>query len=283
MNRGRHLRGRPLRINFATVALTVVTLAILFPIVLNVLTSLKPMREIVTAEPRLLPVNPTWDNYVKLFSLRGFRHYMGNSLLVATLTAALGTLIASVSAYALVWLTTPGRKAISSSLFLTYMFPEIILVIPLFMMCYDLGLIDSRLALVLVYLAFSLPFSVWLLKLAFEALPPQLIEASRLDGCSDAACLRLIIWPMVRPVLATVFVLSFVMGWNEYLYANTIITSDGNRTIAVGLQTLAGSHQVDFGLLSAAGVVMVVPVIILFVLLQKHIVQNLGLGGARRT
>ncbi len=275
-------RGRPFRFNVATLALVAVTLVILFPIVLNVLTSLKPMREIITAEPRLLPVGPTWDNYVRLFSLRNFRHYLGNSLLVASLTAMLGTLIASISAYALVWLKTPGRKAISSSLFLTYMFPEIILVIPLFMMCYDLGLIDSRLALVLVYLAFSLPFSVWLLKLAFEAIPPGLIEASRLDGCSDAACLRLVIWPMVRPVLATVFVLSFVMGWNEYLYANTIITSDGNRTIAVGLQTLAGKHQVEYGLLSAAGVVMVLPVIILFVLLQKHIVQNLSLRSAGR-
>ncbi len=265
----------------STVLLIGITLVLFFPVILTVLTSLKPMQEIITASPQLLPQHPTLENYLALFSLRQFHGYLLNSLLVAGLTAVIGTFIASVASYALVWQKFPGKKTIVRSIFLTYMFPEIIMVIPLFIMCYEMNLIDSRLGLVLVYLSFSLPFSIWLFKLFFESIPNNLIEASMLDGCNDLQRLWRIVLPLSRPVVTTVFVLCFVLGWNEYLYANTLISSDSNRTIAVGLQTLIGYHQVNYGLLTAAGVVMILPVLILFMVVQKYIVRDLSFGNIK--
>ncbi len=255
-----------------------ITILVFSPVMLTVLTSIKPMHEIITAHPEILPQQPTLENYHDIFSHQEFLGYLLNSFLVAGLTAFLSTILASFAAYAMVWFQFPGKRVLSRTVFLTYMFPEIILVIPLFLMCNEMNLIDNRFSLVLVYLSFSLPFSIWLLKVFFESLTGNLIEAAMLDGCNDLQCLLKIILPLSRPVLITVFVLSFVMGWNEYLYANTLIISDSNRTIAVGLQTLIGYHQVNFGLLTAAGVIMMLPVLVLFLIVQKYIIHDLSLG-----
>jgi multiple sugar transport system permease protein len=266
----------------STLLLAGITLVLFFPIVLTVLTSLKPPDEIITATPKLFPEHYTLENYRTLFSLREFRAYLGNSLLVAGLTALIGTMISLLASYALVWMKFPAKRTLVRSIFLTYMFPEIIMIIPLFLMCSDMNLIDSRFGLVLVYLSFSLPFSIWLLKLFFESIPVNLIEASTLDGCSDLQCMLRIALPLSLPAVTTVFVLSFVLAWDEYLYANTLILTDTNRTIAVGLQTLIGQHHVDFGLLAAAGVIMVLPVWALFLMVQKYIVRGLAVGNARQ-
>ncbi len=207
---------------------------------------------------------------------------MANSLVVASLTAVIATLAAGAAAYGIVWLRVPGKRSIANSIFVAYMFPEVILVIPLFMMAYELGLIDSRLALVLIYIAFSLPFSIWVVKLFFESIPPGMVEAARLDGCSELQCLTRVVLPLSVPAITTVFVLSFVLGWGEYLYANTLIMTDSHRTMAVGLQTLVGQHQTDYGLITAAGIVMVVPVLILFALVQKYLVSDLGFSDIGR-
>lgn len=264
-----------------TLLLAGITLVAFFPIGLAVLTSLKPPDEIITTSPSLLPQHFTMENYRTLLSLHEFQAYLGNSLLVAGLTALIGTVISLLASYALVWMKFPGRGPLVRSVFLTYMFPEIIMIIPLFLMCQDLGLIDNRLGLVLVYLSFTVPFGVWLLKLFFESIPVNLIEASTLDGCSDLQCLMRIALPLSLPAVTSVFVLSFVLAWDEYLYASILILSDANRTIAVGLQALIGHHHVDFGLLTAAGVIMVVPVLALFVMVQKYIVRGLAMGPAR--
>jgi multiple sugar transport system permease protein len=259
------------------VALSVITLVILFPIILTVLTSLKPAQEIVTATPRLLPDHYTLSNYIRLFSTGNYGRYLLNSCIISLLTALLCVIISSLAAYAIVWMKTPGKRVFTWSLFITYMFPAVISVIPLFLICYEMDLIDNKLVLVIIYLAFDLPFGIWLMMSCLESIPSGLIEASKLDGCSDMQCLRKIVMPLSLPFIMTNAALSFVLSWNDYLVASVLITNDSNRTLAVGMQSLIGSHHVDFGLITAGGVIMLVPVLLMFLLAQKYILKGFSL------
>jgi multiple sugar transport system permease protein len=264
-----------------TALLVVITAALLFPIFIIILTSFKPPDEIFRAIPSLFPEHYTLENYQSLFSLRTFRDYMVNSILVAGLATVVTMMIASLASYALVWMKVPGKRMLARSVLVAYMFPRILLAIPLAIICYETNLIDNRFVLVLIYLSFTLPFSVWFLKSSFEAIPGSFVEASKLDGCNDLQCLWKIVLPVSLPVVTTTAVLSFVIAWNEYLYANTLIINDVHRTVAVGLQTLIGYYHVDYGLLTAAGVIMILPVSILFLLVQRYIVKGLALGNRR--
>ncbi len=264
-----------------TTLLVLVTLLSVFPIVAIVLTSFKPPYEVVAKIPSLFPHEFTLDNYIKLFALRDFRTYIVNSLLVSSLTTILTMIIATLASFALVWMNTPAKRIISRSFLVAYMFPRILLAIPLAMICYEMHLIDNRFALVMAYMSFTLPFVIWFLKSFFESIPTGLIEAAKLDGCSDLQCIWRIVIPISLPVVTTSAVLGFVLSWNEYLYANTLLLSENNRTVAVGLQTLMGHYHIDYGLLTAAGVIIVLPVITLFLAAQKYIVKGMALSNSK--
>ncbi|MFA5385146.1 MAG: carbohydrate ABC transporter permease [Eubacteriales bacterium] len=261
--------------------LMIITYILLFPMTVALFTSLKPPGEVITATPSLLPHNFTLQNYRVLFSLREFPRYLWNSLLVSCYTALISILVSSLAAYALVWMNFTGKRTIVKAIFFTYMFPQILLVLPLFLMCYELNLIDTKMALVLTYLSFSLPFCVWMLKSFFESIPEELVEAAMLDGCTYLQCLFKVVLPVSIPAVTAVLVFSFVLGWSEYLFANTLIISDTNRTIAIGLQTLIGYYRVDYGLLTAASVVMTLPVLLFFVSVQKYFIEGLVIGSVK--
>ncbi|WP_054697112.1 carbohydrate ABC transporter permease [Syntrophomonas palmitatica] len=252
-----------------------------FPIIIAFFTALKPPGEIFTAEPSILPHIYTLQNYIDLFSIREFPNYLLNSLLVASTTALITLIIASLAACAIVWMKFPAKQMIVRSILFTYMFPEILLVIPLFLLCYHLNLVDTKAGLVLTYLSFSLPFSIWMLKSFFESLSIELIEAALLDGCSYAKLLRKVVLPVSLPGVTAVMIFSFILAWSEYLFANTLIVSDTNRTIAIGLQTLLGYYRTDYGLLTAASMVMVLPVLAFFIAVQKYFIKGLTVGAVK--
>lgn len=259
-----------------TVILVIITLVVLFPIFLAVSTSLKPANEITSTNPGLIPHDFTLKNYQALFARGNYGTYMFNSILVSGLTALLCIIIASIAAYAIVWMRLPAKKAIVRSLFVSYMFPAIISAIPLFMICYEMGLIDNRFILVLIYLSFDLPFGIWLMKSSLESIPSGLIEAAKLDGCSDIHVLGKVVVPLSLPFMMTAGALSFVLSWNDYLVASVLITNDSNRTLALGLHSLVGYYHADYGLITAAGVVMLIPVLILFLLVHKYLVKGIS-------
>lgn len=261
--------------------LCIVTFIIIFPLVITFFTSLKPPGEVITATPTLLPHDFTLVNYIKLFKVRAFPRYLLNSFTVASFTAFLSLLISSLGACAMVWMKFPGKKLVIKSVLAAYMFPQILLIIPLFIMCYRLNLIDTKLSLVLTYLSFSLPFSIWMLKTFFESIPNELMEASLIDGCSYGQALYKIIFPIALPGIATVVIFSFVLGWSEYLFAANLIATEANRTIAVGLQTLLGYYRTDYALLTAASITMSLPVFCLFVAVQKYFIKGLTIGAVK--
>lgn len=263
------------------ILLCALTSIVVFPLAITALTSLKPPGEVISATPTLFPETPTLENYTRLFAVRNFPRYLLNSLLVASLTALLSLLFSALGACAIVWTRFPGRKTIVKGILAAYMFPQILLIIPLFVMCYRLGLIDSRMGLVLAYLSFSLPFSVWTLKTYFESIPSELIQAALIDGCSYWQALTRIILPAALPGITTVFIFAFVLGWSEYLFAANLINTEANRTVAVGLQTLLGYYRTDYALLTAAAVVMSMPVLGLFILVQKYFISGLTMGAIK--
>lgn len=262
-------------------ALAAIALIVWLPIIVVVVTSFKTRSEIVTAVPSLLPESLNWDNYVRLFKVMKFGNYLVNSMLVAGFTAVISLFVSSLAAYALVWLEFRGKNAFIALNLFVYIFPQILLAIPLFLMCYGLGLLDTRFALVLTYMSFILPFGIWMLKNYFQTISRELVEAARIDGCNYFQCLIHVVLPVCLPVLATVLTYSFVLGWNEYMYANILIKSNSMRTVAIGVQTLVGTHGADFGLLTAAAVVMIIPVIIFFFTVQRLFIEGLTMGSVK--
>lgn len=261
--------------------LIIITFILFFPMFVTIFTSFKPPEEIITTTPKLLPQNFTLRNYRNLFSAREFITYLKNSTVVASFTAITSMIISSLAACAIVWMKFPGKRIVVRSILFTYMFPSILLVIPLFILCYQMGLIDQKFGLVLTYLSFSVPFGIWMLKSYFESIPKELIEVALIDGCSYFKCLTHVVLPISLPAITTVGIYSFILGWSEYLFANTLIISDSKRTVAIGLQTLIGYHRMDFGILTAASVIMVVPVLILFISVQKYFIKGLTVGSVK--
>lgn len=260
-------------------ALVLITLLVWLPLVVTVSTSFKPKSDIATANPSIIPRGITFDNYMRLFRIMSFGTYMKNSLIVAVSTAAVSLLVSSLAAYSLVWLKFRGKKVFIGMTLFVYMFPQILLVIPLFLLCYQLGLLDTRFALVLTYLSFILPFGIWMLKNYFQTISSDLVDAALVDGCNYFQCMTKIVLPLALPAMATVLTFSFVLAWNEYMFANILISSDAVRTGSIGLQTLIGNHATDYGGLTAASVVMAVPVVVFFLIVQRYFREGLTLGG----
>lgn len=261
--------------------LAVITFILLFPVIITVFTSLKPASEVMTKTPKVLPQTYTLENYQKLYKLRNLPVYIKNSFIVAGLTTFMSLLISSIGAYALSWMRFPGKGTILRIVLLTYMLPAILLILPFFLMCYRLNLIDSRLGLVLTYLSFSLPFSIWMLKNYFESVPVSLIDAGLIDGCSHIKCLTRVILPISLPALSVVVVFSYIVGWNEYLFASILMTTESSRTMSVGLSTLIGQFRIDYGLLTAASIIMLIPVVILFGIVQNYFIDGLVIGATK--
>jgi len=261
--------------------LLVLTLIIWLPIIVVVFTSFKYRSEIFTLNPSIFPKTMNLENYSRLLKLTDFNVYLRNSFVVAGFTSAISLLVASLAAYALVWMEFKGKRGFIGLILLGYIFPQILLVIPLFLMCFSLHLLDTKLALVLTYLSFILPFAVWTLRNYFQSISSDLVDAGLIDGCNYFQCLVRVVLPVCLPVLATVLTYSFVLAWDEYMFANILIQSDINRTVAIGVQAIVGSHATDYGLLTAASVLMILPVIIFFILVQRFFIDNLMQGSVK--
>ncbi len=262
--------------------LLVAAIIVWLPIIVVIFTSFKYRWEIVSTHPGLFPHSFNLDNYIRLFKATNFETYLVNSVIVAGSTAVISLIVSSLAAYALVWLKFKGKGYFMSLTLLVYIFPQILLAIPLFLMCYQLHLLDTKFAVVLTYLSFILPFGIWMLRNYFQVISRDIVDAGLLDGCSHWQCLIHVVLPVCLPALAVVLVYSFVLGWNEYMFANILIQTDSMRTVAIGVQTLVGSHGTDFGLLTAAAVIMIIPVIIVFLMEQRLFIEGLTLGGVSK-
>ncbi|NOY44932.1 MAG: carbohydrate ABC transporter permease [Deltaproteobacteria bacterium] len=261
--------------------LALVTAAVAFPFYWMALSSTKTFAELFALPPRFWPRHPTLAAYRDVLFTQGFLRYLANSLVVAGATVGLDLAIAAPGAYALARLRFRFRRLGGLALGLIYLIPPILLVVPLFALLTGLGLRDSLAGLVVAYLAQTLPVSLYMLANYFRALPPELEEAARVDGCSRPGVLVRVVLPLSAPALTGVGVYTFLIAWNEFLLAYILLDSPERFTVAKGLYHLFSSYHTAWDRVMAASVLMTVPVLALFLVFQRRLVAGLTAGGVK--
>lgn len=252
----------------------------LFPIAWALITSLKTESSVVAYPPRWWPDPVSLESYRLVFQSRMPRYYL-NSALVAACTLALTLGLGSLGGYAAARLEFRGKRAVLFTLLATIMIPGIVVLVPLYLMANQVGLQDSYLGLVLVYSGWQVPTAVWLMRGFFEAIPKDLEEAALIDGCTPFQAFARVLLPLTRPGLAATAIVVFIWVWNEFIIALTLTASDEMRLVPVGLYLYVSSFGVEWGPLMAAVCVALLPVIFLFVLLQRQFIQGLTSGGIK--
>ena len=264
-----------------TVLLALMLLFLLFPFYWTFLTSIKPENELYGKVVTYWTAHPTFEAYKKLFtSTVDFLSAMKNSLLVAVCTTLLTLVVATMAAYAFSRYDFVGRKVLMSIFLCNNMFPTVLLLIPLYSIMRKLQLLFTPVSLILSYTTFTIPFSVWLLIGFINDLPASLEEAAMVDGCNRGQAFMKIIFPLLRPSIIATGVYIFMQSWNEYTFA-MMFTNTSTRTIPVALKSLIGQLGVQWDLLTAGGILTIIPVCIMFFFAQKRLVEGLTAGAVK--
>ncbi|MFZ4893878.1 carbohydrate ABC transporter permease [Plantibacter sp. Mn2098] len=267
------------------VVLTLLAAFVVLPLYVIVSTSLKPLgdvRGLFTWVPSVLTVEP----YIDIWRTVPLLQYFTNSLIVTTASTVLSVAIAILAAYAMARLHFRGRRAFGLVVLSTQMFPGILFLLPLFLIftqvqrAVGLQLNGSFLGLIITYMTFTLPFSIWMLSGYFQAIPHELEEAAMIDGTGRVGALVRVIIPVAKPGIIAVAVFCFISAWGEVLFAS-VLTNNATRTLPIGLQAYASSTTVLWNELMAASIVVSLPVLIGFALVQRHLVTGLAAGGVK--
>lgn len=253
----------------------------LFPLYWIALTSIKSPGTINRFPIEYWPSEPSFDNYVKLFQQSAFATFLGNSALVAIVAGAVATLIALLSAYVIARFEFRGKGAVLIAFLLTQMIPAFIALGPLYSMMTDLGLVDTKPGLILVYIAICIPFSTVMLRGFFENVPDALEEAAMIDGCSRLGALFRVLVPVMTPGIIAAFIFNFVNCWNELFLSVVLMNTDENRTVPSALNGFISTFNIDWGSMSAAAVLTILPTMAMFALASRWIVQGLTAGAVK--
>lgn len=250
------------------------------PFVWMLVGSFKTEREIRQVPPTWLPENATLANYGTLFDRLDFPTYFTNSAVVAILTTVGNLLFCSAAGYALAKLRFPGKRVLFAVVLGTIMVPSIVTMVPLFVLSSNLGLVNTLAGLILPFLAQA--FGVFLMRQFITSIPNDLLEAARIDGASELRIYAQIVLPLCRPALATLGILTFLASWNNFLWPLISATTEDSYTLPVALALYAiGENRTDYDILLAGSVVVVVPVLVVFILLQRHFVRGIATTGLK--
>lgn len=261
------------------VALVVTTLLWFVPFLLIFLTSVKTNADIAQTEPWSLPTNWNWANYHDAWITGDLARTGMNSLLVAIVKVPIGLLLAAATAFAIARLRFKGHRIVLLVIAIGSMVPIQVALGPMFNTMLKLGLLDSLPGLVLPYLAFGIPYAVFILYGFFRAIPDELEESARMDGASTFRVFFQVVLPLAKPALAALFILDFVGTWNEYAMATTLLRSQNNYTIPLAVQSFSSQHGTEYGPLNAFIIMSAIPVVIVYLLFQRYFVQG-ALSGA---
>jgi len=259
-----------------------ISVAVAFPLIWLILTSFKSKGETFVYPPTFFPENFTFGNYELLFQVTNFASYFKNSLLVAFSASLVSIVVATLGVYSLSRFKFKGQNVISILLILGYMLPEIFLAIPFVMFWGSLQFSDNLIALAITLVSITLPFSVWMLKSYIESIPLELEEAALVDGATRLKAFIKIIVPGAMPGIISTFIFTFILAWNNYMYPLVLISSEKNMTVTLGLAAMTGGMALwSWGMLAAGSVVATVPVLILFIFIQKRLVAGFTAGAVK--
>jgi len=269
---------------FTIITIIIVLALILWPIFYIFVSSFKPLKEIMT-RAKFFPKKPTIKNYRTLIiartPVRNFPRILYNTLIVSSLTALLSITVSSMSAYGISRNKKMKRGIVSHLMLFIYVFPTIILLIPIYKMFTMLGLWNSFIGLIIVYAALVAPFCTWLLVSFFETIPKELEESAQIDGASGIKTFIRIVLPLAAPGIITVGAYSFITAWGEYMFALVMISTSIKKTAAIGLATFTAEQYIEWGPLLAASILIMIPVFILFLPVSKYFIKGFTAGAVK--
>lgn len=256
-------------------------LANLFPFYWMVTTSLKSWSGIFQYPPTFFPVPVDLTAYMEVFTKTRLWLWIVNSLKVCIPTTLLAMVFATTGAYALSRFDFKGRNTASMLILITQMLPGTLLIIPIYLMFKSMNLLDSFVGLIVSYATFGLPFSIWMLKGYFDSIPKELEEAAAVDGCTRVGTLLRIVLPLSLPGLTVTSMFAFVNGWNDLVWAITLVTNPDMRTNAVGLASFVGEYGTPWAQIMGASAISSLPILLLFLFLQRYLLYGLTAGAVK--
>ncbi|MEV4630289.1 carbohydrate ABC transporter permease [Micromonospora sp. NPDC049523] len=272
---------RPVLAVLTWVALAAVLVWTLWPIVLMVFTSFKPGSEIFAIPPTLTPKHWTFDNYTNVFTQSSMPHALVNSIIVGLLVAAATLIFCFSAGYALARFKFKGARSVALFILVGQLVPLSVLLLPLYKMVNKLQLLDTTIGLAFVHLTITVPLVTWMIRNQIAAIPISLEEAAEIDGGSRFDAVSYVTLPIAAPGLAAAGMFAFLQSWHEFLFASVFATSESARTAPVALTEFATEYHVDWGSTMAASVVLTVPVVIVFIALQRYLIGGLTSGAVK--
>ena len=244
-------------------------------------TSLVPESRIFVRPLEYLPSTVTLENFVMLFERMNFLGYFANSFIVAIGSTVLGLIVSMSSSYAFARFRFRGRRFFMTLFLVIPMFPTVLILIPIYDIMRVTGLLNTYASLIVAYSSFTIPFAVWMMTGYFAALPVEMEEAARVDGCSRLGAFVRVLLPTAVPGISATALYIFIVSWNEYTFAAMLAQDEAVRTLPVALQFFITEFTVNWGLLAAGGVIVSLPVILLFVVLQRQLIAGLTAGAVK--
>lgn len=251
----------------------------LFPMYWMVISGLRAGRALF--EPLLLPGPYSWQGYKTILSLTDFPTYYLNSILIAVGTTVITVAVVTPMAYALVRSRLPGMMLMVRAMLFAYMFPALLLAIPIYIFLVKIGLDDTRLSLILTHSTFTLPLGVWLMWGFFKNFPFEVEESAFIDGCSRLQAIYRIIMPLTLPGVLTVVLFAFVLSWSDFVFSLILITSDELKTLPYGLASIDDAYDANWGELMAGSTMICLPLLALFAFLSRYFIRGLSMGAVK--
>lgn len=264
------------------VILILMAVMVLIPILWMVSTSIKIEAETITIPPKWIPEHPTLDSYQRLWTEYPFLTYFKNSIIISMGAVLLSVGFSCLAGYGVTRFRFRGKQSFLSFLLITQMFPSIMLLIPYYKVLDTYGLKDSLLGMILVYISFTVPFCSWMMVGFFKTIPLELDEAAIIDGCSRWKAFYKIILPMTLPGISSSAIYAFITAWNEYMFAQVLINTPGLKTVPLGIAELNGYYKILWNDMMAASVIASLPLVILFIFLQKYFISGLTAGAVKQ-
>jgi len=273
--------GKGIRLAVFYLLLLVILLVFITPYLFSAFAAFKTLPEILAQSPARPPTNPTWDNFKIIFTQYDFGRYLLNTLLVTVILTTGQVIFSMLGAFAFARMDFPGREGLFWMYLATLMVPNVVTLVPLYVMFAHSGLLNTYWAIFLPYVL-GVPASVFLMRQYFMTIPKEVMEAARLDGCSESRILWRIVVPISRPIIITATLLAVVFGWNNFLWPLIVTNSNSLQVLSVATANLNSNFSVQWNLILAASLVALIPMVILFAIFQKYIVRSISLTGINR-
>ena len=254
---------------------------VLIPVLWMVSTAFKSYGETIAKPPRWVPQQISFEAFGRLWSEYPFGTYFKNSFVIVLFSMAVSVFASCLAGYGLTRFKFRGRNSLMTFILVTQMFPSVMLLVPFYSIIGKMHLLDTHLGLILVYISFTVPFCTWTMLGFFRALPLDLDEAARIDGCNSWQCFSRIILPLPLPGIASTSIYAFITSWNEYMFAFILTSRPEMKTLSVGIAEMNGFQQIRWNDMMAASLMASLPLILLFICLQKYFVSGLTSGAVK--